>query len=45
LEAVLINDVVLEGIVVKPWEDADDLLFRLGCYRDVVFTGPLYWKR
>ena len=30
----MINDVVLEGIVVKTWKYADDLLFRLACYRD-----------
>ena len=30
----MINDVVLEGIVVKAWKYADDLLFRLACYRD-----------
>jgi hypothetical protein len=34
LEAAMINDVVLEGIVVKAWKYADDLLFRLACYRD-----------
>jgi hypothetical protein len=30
----MINDVVLEGIVGKTWRYADDLLFRLECYRD-----------
>jgi len=30
----MINDVVLEGIVVKTCKFADDLLFRLACYRD-----------
>ncbi len=30
----MINDVVLEGIVVKAWKHADDFLFRLACYRD-----------
>ena len=30
----MINDVVLEGIVVRTWKFADDLLFRLACYRD-----------
>ena len=30
----MINDVVLEGIVVKTWKYAEDLLFRLACYRD-----------
>ena len=30
----MINEVVLEGIVVKTWKYADDLLFRLACYRD-----------
>ncbi len=30
----MINDVVLEGIVVRTWKYADDLLFRLACYRD-----------
>jgi hypothetical protein len=34
MEATMINDVVLEGIVVRTWEYADDLLFRLACYRD-----------
>jgi len=31
MEAAMINDVVLEGIVVKAWKYADDLLFRLAC--------------
>ncbi len=30
----MINDVILEGIVVRTWKYADDLLFRLACYRD-----------
>ena len=30
----MINEVVLEGIVVKTWKYADDLLFRLASYRD-----------
>ena len=30
----MINEVVLEGVVVKTWKYADDLLFRLACYRD-----------
>jgi hypothetical protein len=30
----MINDIVLEGIVVRTWKYADDLLFRLTCYRD-----------
>jgi hypothetical protein len=30
----MINDIVLEGIIVKSWKYADDLLFRLACYRD-----------
>jgi hypothetical protein len=30
----MINEVVLEGIVVKTWKYADDLLFRVACYRD-----------
>jgi hypothetical protein len=30
----MINDIVLEGIVVKAWMYADDLLFRLACVRD-----------
>ena len=30
----MINEVVLEGIIVKAWKYADDLLFRLACYRD-----------
>jgi hypothetical protein len=34
MEGAMINEVVLEGIVVKTWKYADDLLFRLACYRD-----------
>jgi hypothetical protein len=34
MEAAMINDGVLERIVVKAWKYADDLLFRLTCYRD-----------
>jgi hypothetical protein len=34
MEANMINEVVLEGIIVKTWKFADDLLFRLACYRD-----------
>jgi hypothetical protein len=34
MEVAMINDVVLEGIVVRTWKYADDLLFRLACYRD-----------
>jgi len=30
----MINDIVLEGIVVRTWKYADDLLFRLACFRD-----------
>ena len=30
----MINDIVLEGIVVKTWKYADDLLFRPACCRD-----------
>ena len=30
----MINDVVLEGIIVKTWKYADHLLFSLVCYRD-----------
>ena len=30
----MINEVVLEGIVVKTWKYAEDLLFRMACYRD-----------
>ena len=30
----MINEVVLEGIVVKTWKYPDDLLFRLASYRD-----------
>jgi hypothetical protein len=30
----MINEVALEGIVVKTWKYADDLLFRIACYRD-----------
>jgi hypothetical protein len=33
-EVDMINDVVLEGIVIKTWRYADDLLFRLASYRD-----------
>jgi hypothetical protein len=34
-EVLLINDVVLEGIVVRdPWKFMDDLFFRLVIYRD-----------
>jgi hypothetical protein len=34
MEVAMINDVVLEGIIVKTWKYADDLFFRLACYRD-----------
>jgi hypothetical protein len=34
MEATMINDVVLEGIIVKTWKYADDLRFRIACYRD-----------
>jgi hypothetical protein len=34
MEVEMINDVVLEGIVVRIWKYADDLLFRLTCYHD-----------
>ena len=30
----MINEVVLEGIVVKSWRFAGDVLFRIACYRD-----------
>ena len=30
----MINEVVLEGIIVRTWKFADDVLFRLACYRD-----------
>lgn len=30
----MINEVVLEGIVVKTWKYGEDLLFRIACYRD-----------
>ncbi len=30
----MINEVILEGIVVKTWKYADDLLFRIAIYRD-----------
>jgi hypothetical protein len=33
MEDTIINDVVLEGIVVRTWKYADDLLFRLAYYR------------
>jgi hypothetical protein len=35
MEERLINEVILEGIVVRePWKYTDDLFFRLGVYRD-----------
>jgi hypothetical protein len=34
MEAAMIKDVVLEGIVVKTWMYADALLFSLACYRE-----------
>jgi hypothetical protein len=34
MEVAMINDVVLDGIVVRTWKYADDLLFRMACYRD-----------
>jgi hypothetical protein len=34
MEVAMINDVVLEGMVVRTWKYADDLLFRLACYRN-----------
>jgi len=34
MDVDMINDVILEGIVVRTWKYADDLLFRLACYRD-----------
>jgi hypothetical protein len=30
----MINEVIMEGIVVKVWKFTDDLLFRLASYRD-----------
>ena len=30
----MINEVFHEGIVVRTWKFADDLLFRLACHRD-----------
>ncbi len=30
----MINEVVLEGIIVKVWKFTDDLLFRVASYRD-----------
>ena len=31
----MLNEIILEGIVVRePWKYTDDLLFRLGVYRD-----------
>ena len=30
----MINEVVLEGIVVRTWKFAEDLLFRIASYRD-----------
>ncbi len=30
----MINDVVLEGIIIRTWKYADDLRFRMACYRD-----------
>ena len=32
MEAAMINDVVLEGIVVRAWKFAGDFFFRLACY-------------
>jgi hypothetical protein len=34
MEAAMMNDVVLEGIVVRTRKYADDLLFLLACFRD-----------
>jgi hypothetical protein len=34
MEVTMINDVVLKGLVVRTWKYADDLLFRLACYRE-----------
>jgi hypothetical protein len=34
MEAAIINGVALEGIVIRTWKYADDLLFHLACYRD-----------
>jgi hypothetical protein len=40
------NDVVLEGIVVRTWKYADDLLFRLACYHDLGLPqSPLNEKK
>jgi hypothetical protein len=33
IKVVMVNDVVLEGIIVRTWKYADDLLFHLTCYR------------
>ena len=41
-EVILINDVVLEGIIVRTWQFADDLLFRLACYRDPDLPQKLF---
>ncbi len=30
----MLNEVILEGIIVKTWKYTDDLLFRVACYRD-----------
>jgi hypothetical protein len=30
----MLNEVVLEGIIVRTWTYADDLFVRLACYRD-----------
>jgi hypothetical protein len=35
----MINDVILEGIVVKTWSYAGDLIFRLACYRGSDFLA------
>jgi hypothetical protein len=34
MEVAMINDVVLKGLVVRTRKYADDLLFRLACYRE-----------
>jgi hypothetical protein len=37
MEAAMIKDVVLEGIVFRTWKYVNYLLFRMVCYRDPNF--------
>jgi hypothetical protein len=44
MEAAMINNVVLEGIVVKIWKYTDDLLFRLAYYRTGIANRfTIFW--